>query len=81
MAKEDFPLFGAFQFSDEDCLYDGEFRLDFQIYCDGYLTSQPTLLYEVVQGDYGRYVISEDQDWDEPVAFTLEPIYEYVLVE
>ena len=31
--------------------------------------------------DYGRYVISETQVADEPVAYTLEPIYEYVLVE
>lgn len=35
----------------------------------------------ILPGEYGRYTISQIQAADEPVAFTLEPIYEYVLVE
>jgi hypothetical protein len=81
MGRDDCHLFGSIEFFDEDCLDGDDFYLSFQIYCDGYLTTQATSLYEVAPGEYGRYVISEYQEWDEPVAFTLEPIYEYVLVE
>jgi|LSQX01.2.fsa_nt_gb hypothetical protein len=80
MAFDDSPMFGAIQFSDEDCLDDGYFYLVFKVYCDEYV-SQPTLWHVVDRGEYGRYVISETQVEDEPVAYTLEPIYEYVLVD
>jgi len=79
-ALEDAPFFGAIQLSDEDCLDVGDFHLSFLIYTDGYLLGVSTLLHEVTQGEYGRYVISETQVADEPVSYTLEPIYEYVLV-
>ena len=79
-ALEEWPLFGAIQFSDEDCLYEDVFYLSFDIYCDAPIFAEATLLHEVAQGEYGRYVISETQVADEPVAYTLEPIYEYVLV-
>lgn len=78
---DDFPFFGAIQFSDEDCLDGDDFYLSFLIYADCSATSHPTLFHEVAQGEYGRYVISETQVADEPVAFTLEPVYDYVLVE
>jgi hypothetical protein len=78
----DVRLFGSIQFSDEDCLLPGNsFQLGFKVYCDGSSMEQSTSLYNVVQGEYGRYLISETQVADEPVVYTLEPIYEYVLVE
>ena len=80
MAREEFPLFGSIELFDEDCLDEDDFYLSFQVYCNGPMT-QATLFYEVAQGDYGRYVISETQVADEPVAFTFEPIYDYVLVD
>ena len=80
MGLEDSRLFGSNEFFDEDCLDGDDFYLAFQMYCDGSEMIQATLLHEVVQGEYGRYLISETQEADEPVAFTLEPIYEYVLV-
>ena len=77
---DDVLLIGAIQFFDEDFLDSCDFRLDFQLYCDGFSTTEVTLMHEVAQGEYGRYVISDTQVADEPVAYTLEPIYEYVLV-
>jgi archaellum component FlaF (FlaF/FlaG flagellin family) len=81
LAIEDSSLIGTLQFVDEDCLNDGDFYLSLMIYCDGGSVSQGTLLYEVAQGEYGRYIISSIQEWDEPLALTFEPIYEYVLAE
>ena len=35
----------------------------------------------IMPGDYGRYIISDVQVPNEPVSFTLVPVYEYILVE
>ena len=78
---DDCHLSVSIEFSDEDCLDGDDFYLVFNVFCDGYLLQLFTLRHEVAQGEYGRYLISDTQVADEPVAFTLEPIYEYVLVE
>lgn len=78
---DDVNVVGSFIFSDEDCIFDSSFSLSFMVYADGYSRNQPTLYYQVIQGDYGRYVISDTQIADEPIFYILEPIYEYVLVE
>jgi len=70
-----------FSLADADCIYDEKFFLSMYLYVDGSTMHEFTLDLEVVQGDYGRYVISETQVADEPVAFTLEPVYNYVLVD
>ncbi len=81
-AIDDGALFGLHSFDDEDChnvLIDG-FVLRFIVYIDGLSMSETTDQPHIEQGSYGRYVISETQVAEEPVAFTLEPLYEYVLV-
>lgn len=86
--------FGSFSSSDADlsgrlvslddllCTHhvDG-FILNFYVYSDGSNCSLPSLLTSVTAGEYGRYVISDTQVYDEPVAYTLEPVYDYLLVE
>lgn len=64
--------------TDEVCTVNDVFILNFYVYIAG---SGFTNTHEVELGDYGRYIISETQVEDEPVAFTLEPLYEYVLVD
>lgn len=74
---------GTFLFEDDDLIndIDGLFCLEFYVYLDSTTATLYTDNHVVLQGEYGRYLISETQVADEPVAFTLEPIYEYVLVE
>ena len=77
---EDIYLIGTLFFDDEDCIVDELFRLSIYVYTDGVTALLPTAIFDIAQGDYGRYVISETQVVDEPIAYTLEPVYEYVLV-
>jgi len=79
-SSEDIFLIGTLFFDDEDCIVDELFRLSFYVYTDGATALLPTAIFDIAQGDYGRYVISETQVVDEPIAYTLEPVYEYVLV-
>ena len=74
---------GTFVFKDDDLIndVDGLFRLEFYVYLDSISTTLVTDNHVVLQGEYGRYLISETQVADEPVAYTLEPAYDYVLVE
>ena len=65
---------------DEDCIVDELFTVSIYVYTDGATALLPTAIFDIAQGDYGRYVISETQVADEPVAYTLETIYDYVLV-
>ena len=78
---EDIALLGSFDYDDEDLLSGGIFNLSFYIYADGFGCSESTIIYDVVQGEYGRYVISDSQAVNEPLALTVEPLYDYVLVE
>jgi hypothetical protein len=74
---------GVFVLEDDDLIddNDGYPYFEFYVYLDSVSVSICTDNHVVLQGEYGRYLISETQVADEPVAFTLEPIYEYVLVD
>ena len=82
-SMEDFGCAGGTFVIEDDDLIDGIYDLphfEFYVYLDSVSTTISTDNHVVLQGEYGRYVISETQVADEPVAYTLEPIYEYVLV-
>lgn len=62
-------------------LNDRESIISLVIYPDGVTMSENTEWLEIGPGEFGRYIVSDTQVADEPIAYTLEPIYEYVLVE
>ena len=72
-----------FSFDDSIAIYSPEdsFAVYFYVYTDGSTMSGSTEAKYLEQGQYGRYVISETQVPYEPVSYTLEPLYDYVLVE
>jgi hypothetical protein len=71
----------VYTLTDEDEPMSATSVCNFVVYCDGGLVTDTAASVDVLIGAYGRYVISSTQVVGEPTAYTLVPIYDYVLVE